>query len=198
MRSPLEAGAQEGDRESFSVQSCTRVGCVTFGSKESRALHRSLVMKHQLRISRFVRVQIAAKPISQRFPLEAQAKFAYRLHVVRIAPDPHLCRDKTDVIRPLPFQGSGAMQICAGLTSAAYLREHNCESVLRTRQIVPGTAWVVEMLQVTNRYAREGSKSAVRRLHTVRRTKLKRVRSLRNLHLSSSFCGSPHSVFILW
>jgi len=35
------------------------------------------------------------------------------------------------------------MQICAGLTSAAYLREHNCESVLRTRQIVPGTAWVV-------------------------------------------------------
>jgi hypothetical protein len=65
------------------------------------------------------------------------------------------------------------MQICAGLTSAAYLREHNCESVLRTRQIVPGTAWVVEVLQVTNRYASEGSKSAVRRLHTVRRTKLK-------------------------
>jgi hypothetical protein len=31
---------------------------------------------------------------------------------------------------------------------------------------VPGTAWVVEMLQVTNRYAREGSKSAVRRFHT--------------------------------
>jgi hypothetical protein len=60
------------------------------------------------------------------------------------------------------------MQICAGLTSAAYLREHNCEGVLRTRQIVPGTAWMVEMLQVTNRYAREGSKSAVRRLHTVR------------------------------
>ena len=55
------------------------------------------------------------------------------------------------------------MQICAGLTSAAYLREHNGESVLRTRQIVPGTAWVIEMLQVTNRYAREGSKSAVRR-----------------------------------
>src|SRR5882672_3941230 len=136
------------------------------------------------------RVQIGAKPISQRFPVEAQAKLAYRLHVVRIAPDPHLCRDKIDVIRPLTFQGSGTMQICAGLTSAAYLREHNCESVLRTRQIVPGTAWVVEMLQVTNRYAREGSKSAVRRLHTVRRTKLKCVRSLRNLHRSSSFCGS--------
>jgi hypothetical protein len=63
------------------------------------------------------------------------------------------------------------MQICSGFTSAAYLREHNCESVLRTRQLVPGTAWIVEMLQVTNRYAREGSKSAVRRLHTVRRTK---------------------------
>src|ERR1700674_1825869 len=130
------------------------------------------------------------RTISQRFPVEAQTKFAYRLHVVRIAPDPHLCRDKTDVIRPLTFQGSGTMQICAGLTSAAYLREHNCESVLRTRQIVPGTAWVVEMLQVTNRYAREGSKSAVRRLHTVRRTKLKCVRALRNMHLSSSFCGS--------
>lgn len=28
--------------------------------------------------------------------------------------------------------------------SAAYLREHKCESVLRTRQIEPGTAWVVE------------------------------------------------------
>src|SRR5258706_2562195 len=123
-------------------------------------------------------------------PVEAQAKFAYRLHVVRIAPDPHLCRDKTDVIMPLTCQGSGTIQICAGLTSAAYLREHNCESVLRTRQIVPGTAWVVEMLQVTNRYAGEGSKSAVRRLHTVRRTKLNCVRSLRNLHLSSSFCGS--------
>jgi hypothetical protein len=77
-----------------------------------------------------------------------------------------------------------------GLTSAAYFREHNGESVLRTRQIVPGTAWVVEMLQVTNRYAREGSESAARRLHSVRRTKLKCVRSLRNLHLSSSFCGS--------
>src|SRR5207245_3128102 len=81
----------------------------------------------------FARVQIGAKPISQRFPVEAQAKFAYRLHVVLIAPDPHLCRDKTDVIRPLTFQGSGTMQICAGLTSAAYLREHKCESVLRTR-----------------------------------------------------------------
>src|SRR6202041_733106 len=68
-------------------------------------------MKHQLRISCFARVQIGAKPISQRFPVEAQAKFAYRLHVVRIAPDPHLCRDKTDVIRPLTFQGSGTMQI---------------------------------------------------------------------------------------
>jgi hypothetical protein len=150
--SPLEAGAQEGDRESFSVQSCTRVGCVTFGSKESRALDRSLVMKHQLGISCFARIQIGAKPISQRFPVEAQAKFAYRLHVLRIAPDPHLCRDKTDVIRPLTFQGGGMMQICSGLTSAAYLREHDGESVLRTRQIVPGTAWVVEMLQVTNRY----------------------------------------------
>ena len=32
--------------------------------------------------------------------------------------------------------------------------------------------------------------AAVRRLHTVRRAKLKCVRSLRNLHLSSSFCGS--------
>ena len=28
--------------------------------------------------------------------------------------------------------------------SAADLREHKCESVLRTRQIEPGTAWVVE------------------------------------------------------
>jgi hypothetical protein len=65
------------------------------------------------------------------------------------------------------------MQISAGLTSAAYLREHNCESVLRTRQIVPGTAWVIEMLQVTNRYARESSKFAVRCLHTMWRTKLK-------------------------
>src|SRR5580704_18082649 len=82
------------------------------------------------------------------------------------------------------------MQICAGLTSAAYLREHNGESVMRTRQIVPGTARVVEVLQVTNRYAGEGSKSAVRRLHTVRRTKIECVRSPRNLHLSSSFCGS--------
>jgi hypothetical protein len=68
----------------------------------------------------------------------------------------------------LTIQGGGTMQICARLTSATYLREHNGESVLRTRQIVPGTAWVIEMLQVTNRYAREGSKSAVRRLHTVR------------------------------
>jgi hypothetical protein len=65
------------------------------------------------------------------------------------------------------------MQISAGLTSAAYLREHNGESVLRTRQIVPGTAWVIEMLQVTNRYARESSKFAVRCLHTIWRTKLK-------------------------
>jgi len=188
--SPLEAGAQEGDRESFSVQSCTRVSCVTFGSKESRALDRSLVMKHQLRISCFARVQIGAEPISQRFPVEAQAKFAYRLYVVRIAPDPQLCRDKTDVIRPPTFERSGTMQIRAGLTSAAYLREHNCESVLRTRQVVSSPARVVEMLQVTNGYAREGSKSAVRRLHTVRRTKLKRVRALRNPHPSSSFCGS--------
>src|SRR5258708_4255799 len=106
------------------------------------------------------------------------------------SPRPSSLPGQTGVIRPLTFQGSGTMQICACLTSAAYLREHNCESVLRTRQIVPGTAWVVEVLQVTNRYAREGSKSAVRRLHTVRRTKLKSVRSLRNLHLSSSFCGS--------
>src|SRR5580692_7566840 len=172
--------------------------CVTFGSKESRALDRSLVMKHQLRISCFAQVQLRAKRISQRFPVEAQANFAYRLHVVRIAPDSHLCRYKTDVIRPLTFQRSGTMQICAGLTSAAYLREHNGESVLRTRQIVPGTAWVIEMLQVTNRYAREGSKSAVRRLHTVRRTKLKGVRCPRNLHLSSSFCGSRPYVFIIW
>src|ERR1700739_2877230 len=117
-------------------------------------------MKHQLRISCFARVQIGAEPISQRFPVEAQAKFAYRLHVVRIAPDPHLCRDKTDVIRPLTFQGRGTTQIYSGLTSPPYLREHNCESVLRTRQIVPGAAWVVEMLQVTNRYAGESSQVA--------------------------------------
>src|SRR5258708_37349778 len=116
-------------------------------------------MKHQLRIYWFAEVQIGAKPISQRFPVEAQAKFAYRLYVVRIAPDPHLCRDKTDVIRPLTLQASGTMQIFAGLTSAAYLREHNCESVLRTRQIEPGTAWVSEMLQTPNRYARAGPKS---------------------------------------
>src|SRR5580700_12104448 len=121
-------------------------------------------MKHQIRISCFARVQIGAEPISQRSPVEAQAKFAHRLHVVRIAPDPHLCRDKTDVIRPLTFQGSGTMQICAGLTSAPDLSEHNSERVLRTRQIMPRTAWVVEVLQVTNLYAREGSKSAVRRL----------------------------------
>jgi hypothetical protein len=118
-------------------------------------------MKHQLRITCFARVQIGAEPISQRFAVEALAKFTYRLHVVRIAPDPHFCQDKTDVIRPLTFQSSGTIQICAGLTSATYLREHNCESVLRTRQIVPGTAWMVEVLQVTNRYVREGSKSAV-------------------------------------
>src|SRR6202162_1011211 len=92
------------NRESFSVQSYTRVKCVTFGGKESRALDRSLVMKHQLRISCLARVQIGAEPIFQRFPVEAQAKFAYRLHVVRIAPDPHLCRDKTDVIRPLTIR----------------------------------------------------------------------------------------------
>src|SRR5580692_6107502 len=97
--------------------------CVTFGSKESRALDRSLVMKHQLRISCFAQVQIRSKPISQRFPVEAQAKLSYRLHVVRVAPDPHLCRDKTDVIRPLTIQGCGTMQTCARLTSATYLRE---------------------------------------------------------------------------
>ena len=191
----------EGDRESFSVR--------ILYSRRMRHIRQqgvartrppSLVMKHQIRISCFARVQIGAEPVSQRFPVEAQAKFAYRLHVVRIAPvDPHLCWDKTDVTRPLLFQGSGAMVISGGhLTSAAYLREHNCESVLRTRQTVaPGTAWVVEMLQVTNRLCPEGSKSAVRRLHTVRRTKLKRVRSLRNLHLGfrPSFCGSSLLAF---
>src|SRR3981081_812361 len=109
-------------------------------------------MKHQLRISCFARAQIGAEPISQRFPVEAQAKFAYSLHVVRIAPDPHLCRDKSDVIRPLTFQGSGTMEICAGLTSAAYLREHNCESVLRTRQNVRDTAGGVERVEMRSRY----------------------------------------------
>jgi hypothetical protein len=81
--------------------------------------------------------------------------------------------------------------VISGFTKIVVPRVSIIDQVtLRTPGSVPGTAWVVEMLQVTNRYAREGSKSAVRRLHTVRRTKLKCVRSLRNLHLSSSFCGS--------
>src|SRR5437016_14335501 len=111
----MSACAQGGDRVSFSVQSHARVRCVTFGSKESRALDRSLVMKHQLRISCFARVQIGAKPISQSVPVEAQANLAYRRHLVRITPDLHRCLDKTHVIRPMTSHGSGTITTTEGL-----------------------------------------------------------------------------------
>jgi hypothetical protein len=51
---------------------------------------------------------------------------------------------------------------------------------------MPGAAWVVEVLKVTNGDVCKSSKPAVRRLHPVRRTKLKCVRSFRNPHLPSS------------
>jgi hypothetical protein len=144
-------------------------------------------MEHQLRSCCFASVQIGAETITKGVPVKAKAKLAYRLHVVGIAPDSHLGGDESDVIGPLAVQRGGAVQVCSGLATAVYLRQHNGKGVLRTGKIVPGTAWVVEMLEVTNSYVREASKPAMRGLHAVGRTEFKCLRSFRNLHRGFSF-----------
>src|SRR5579862_9863582 len=184
---PVEAGAQEGDGKSFSIQSCAGVRGVTLGSEEPRAFDHSFVMEHQLRSCCFASVQIGAETITKRIPVKAKAKLAYRLHVVGIAPDSHLGGDESDVIGPLAVQRGGAVQVCAGLATAVYLRQHDGKGVLRTGKIVPGTAWVVEMLEVTNSYVCEASKPAMSGLHAVGRTEFKCLRSFRNLHRGFSF-----------
>src|ERR1700757_94266 len=79
--------------------------------------------------------------------------------------------------------------VCAPLAMAVDLRQHNGKGVVRTGKIVPGTSWVVEMLEVTNSYVREASKPAIRRLHAVWRSEFKGLRSFRNLHRGSTLEG---------
>jgi hypothetical protein len=162
---------------------------VTLGCEKPRAFDHSFVMEHQLRSCCFASVQIGAETITQGVPVKAEAKLAYRLHVVGIAPDSHLGGDEGDVIGSLAVQRGGAVQVCAGLATAAYLRQHNGKGVLRAGEIVPGTAWVVEMLEVTNSHVSDASKPAVRGLHAVGRTEFKCLRSFRNLHRAFSFPG---------
>src|SRR5579863_10656420 len=94
-------------------------------------------------------------------------------------------------------QRAGTVQVCAGLATAVYLRQHDGKGVLRTGKIVPGTAWVVEMLEVRNSYVCEASKPAMSGLHAVGRTEFKGLRSFRNLHRGSPFQGFLPSAFVL-